>query len=62
MCPTQVSSWECFTGWRLKTGIITPWETRIIQMLLLKEAAVQISTKDQAGTTIMEAASALLPQ
>lgn len=61
MSPPQASSWECFTGWWLKTGIIIPWETGIIQMLLLREAAVQIPSEEQAGTTVMEAASALLP-
>ena len=61
MSPPQASSWEYFTGWCLETGIIIPWETEIIQMLLLTEAAAQILSEEEAGTTSMEAASALLP-
>lgn len=61
MCPPQASSWECFTGWWLKTGIIIPWETGIIQLFLLREAAAQVLSEEQAGTNVMEVVSALRP-
>lgn len=41
----QVSFWECFSGWWLKTGIIIPWNAGIVQKFLLRKAAAHILSK-----------------